>query len=1070
MARNQNQIKKASLPKLTPPRVGKIYPRERLFNLLDRLREDHRVVWISAPGGAGKTSLVASWLQARKLPTLWYQVDAGDGDIASFFYYLGQAAPPKAEPLPLLTPEYLGDVPTFTRNFFRALFGRLKPDSVLVLDNYQDAPEDSRLHDVLRVAMGEVPHGLTLLVLSRVEPPSVLARLRLCDHAACIDWPKLQLTAEESAGIGALRLGEHTLTPETIDTLHRRAHGWAAGLVLMLEQSRAGPISAAPATTDRQLIFDYFAGELLARCGTDEQHFLRRTALLPKFTAAMAQSLTGNARAQAILDDLTRRNYFTVRIGGGSEDSFEYHPLFRDFLRARAADGLTPDAYRQLQVHAARLLETAGHIEDAVALLQDARDWSGKGVLIAKHALAVVRGGRGSTLDQWISELPGEVVDAAPWLRYWWGVARLPRDPRGARVLLERAYEQFKAASDLVGQWYGFAAVIDSVAIEWGDFTPLDRWIAELDDILRAHPVFPSPEIEAMVSARVYMALMYRRPDHPDLGVWEARAWALATGEGDPEQRVFVGVHLLISYVWWLGLLPKAKQLLDILTPVAERREVSPLTRISFRVITAGYGWMVAENERAMAVAQAGLDYAAETGVHLWDVFLATQVAFAALSLGDVETTRAYLDRVLPQLDMHRYMDASVYYYTFGWLAWLDNDIVKAREHHEMAVDRALKSGIPFFVGAARIELALTMHRLGHADAARLLWQQARDCARTIRSYTLEYICALKSAEFALDRDDDAACVENMATMLRIAQERNILNHSHWRAPLMARLYCKALEHGVETEFVCRMIRLRKLHPPPGVAIPETWPYPLKLYTLGRFSVVRDGEPLRAGGKTQKKPLELLKALIAAGGRDVSAAQLMEWLWPQSEGDAASQSYHVTLKRLRDLIGEDALIQEGGRLTLNPDVCWVDVWALERTLSDLDVAVRNPQTDRLAAALTRVLALYHGPLLAAERDHAWALGAHERLRAKLLRCLHAAARNLADAGRTELAVTACEKALDIDPLAEPAYQDLMKLHLNSGSNAQALAVHERCCRALRAGLGISPSAETEAIAQRARGN
>ncbi len=155
-------------------------------------------------------------------------------------------------------------MPTFTRNFFRELFRRLKHGSVLVFDNYQDAPEDSRLHEVLHVAMSEVPQGVTLLVVSRVEPPSVLARLRLCDHVACIDWPKLQLTVEESIGIGTLRLG-NALTTSALENLHQRAHGWAAGLVLMLEQSRDGHLAAAPATTDRKLIFDYFAGELLAR-------------------------------------------------------------------------------------------------------------------------------------------------------------------------------------------------------------------------------------------------------------------------------------------------------------------------------------------------------------------------------------------------------------------------------------------------------------------------------------------------------------------------------------------------------------------------------------------------------------------------------------------------------------------------------------------------------------------------------------------------------------------------------------------------------------------------------------
>lgn len=120
---------KGAPPKITAPKPVRLYPRGRLFGFLDHARQDHRVIWVSAPGGAGKTSLAASYLAARRLPTLWYQVDQGDGDIASFFYYMGlaaqRAAPRFKKPLPLLTPEYLADVPTFTRNFFRELYRRL---------------------------------------------------------------------------------------------------------------------------------------------------------------------------------------------------------------------------------------------------------------------------------------------------------------------------------------------------------------------------------------------------------------------------------------------------------------------------------------------------------------------------------------------------------------------------------------------------------------------------------------------------------------------------------------------------------------------------------------------------------------------------------------------------------------------------------------------------------------------------------------------------------------------------------------------------------------------------------
>ena len=75
-----------SLAKITPPRVHDVYLRERLFKELDAARK-HPIIWISAPAGSGKTTLVASYLQQHKIDPLWYQVDAGDSDIASFFYY-----------------------------------------------------------------------------------------------------------------------------------------------------------------------------------------------------------------------------------------------------------------------------------------------------------------------------------------------------------------------------------------------------------------------------------------------------------------------------------------------------------------------------------------------------------------------------------------------------------------------------------------------------------------------------------------------------------------------------------------------------------------------------------------------------------------------------------------------------------------------------------------------------------------------------------------------------------------------------------------------------------------------
>src|SRR5690606_2680544 len=83
-----------SLAKLTAPQPNRAWPRARLFERLDAARRGGGIVWIAAPAGSGKTTLVASYLQARRLRAAWYRVDAADADVASFFHYLGQAAKP----------------------------------------------------------------------------------------------------------------------------------------------------------------------------------------------------------------------------------------------------------------------------------------------------------------------------------------------------------------------------------------------------------------------------------------------------------------------------------------------------------------------------------------------------------------------------------------------------------------------------------------------------------------------------------------------------------------------------------------------------------------------------------------------------------------------------------------------------------------------------------------------------------------------------------------------------------------------------------------------------------------
>ena len=111
--------------------------------------------------GAGKTTVLATWIDARRLPGIWYQVDPGDADLATFFYYLAQASrrfsSSRRRPLLALTSEYLEDIPGFTRWFFRELFSQLPASSTLVLDNYQEVGPEQPFHALVAQAAAEAP-------------------------------------------------------------------------------------------------------------------------------------------------------------------------------------------------------------------------------------------------------------------------------------------------------------------------------------------------------------------------------------------------------------------------------------------------------------------------------------------------------------------------------------------------------------------------------------------------------------------------------------------------------------------------------------------------------------------------------------------------------------------------------------------------------------------------------------------------------------------------------------------------------------------------------------------------
>jgi DNA-binding SARP family transcriptional activator len=418
-------------------------------------------------------------------------------------------------------------------------------------------------------------------------------------------------------------------------------------------------------------------------------------------------------------------------------------------------------------------------------------------------------------------------------------------------------------------------------------------------------------------------------------------------------------------------------------------------------------------------------------------------------------------------MDPARRLDVAHYHFLASWVAARRDDFHSALEHARTAHTIADEAGVAFPRAAARIGLAQVLIALKEYSEAKAHIAEALRIGRGMKSTVLEYMGLLAEARVALEEADQERGRRLLEDAFSLARTKGYLKHTTWWQPSVMALLCtRALEHGIEVDYVRSLIRERGLMPEDPPAATDAWPWPLKIYTLGRFGVVKDGKPLALGAGGKRKPLELLMALIALGGSGVSQTKLTDALWPEVEGHLAQQTFEITLHRLRKLIGQEpALVLKDGKLSLDARHCWVDSWACEHLLDRIERALhespaRPEDVDRLARKL---LALYQGPFLATEAEQPWLLTPRERLRSKFLRLFGALGRHWEADGKWDRAANGYLQGLEVDPLAEELYRSLMRCYRQQGRPAEARAVYARCCNTLKTILGVGPSPQTETL-------
>lgn len=229
--------------------------------------------------------------------------------------------------------------------------------------------------------------------------------------------------------------------------------------------------------------------------------------------------------------------------------------------------------------------------------------------------------------------------------------------------------------------------------------------------------------------------------------------------------------------------------------------------------------------------------------------------------------------------------------------------------------------------------------------------------------------------------------------------------------------------------------------------------------TFGSVDLRLDGVRVRSV-LTQPKRLALLAYLATASPTGVHGREaLLALFWPESDDERARNALRQSLHYLRRSLGDGVVVGHGDREV------GVDRARIRCDAVQFDGAIAE---GRPAEALD----LYQGEFLAglhvegAPGAERWLEERRTHYARAAVTAARTAARDEEARGGAASAALILRRALAISPCDEPTIRSLLELHERTGARTEALRDFEAFAERLGAEMGLEPSAETRAIAER----
>jgi ATP/maltotriose-dependent transcriptional regulator MalT/DNA-binding SARP family transcriptional activator len=991
-----------------------------------RIRQ--RLITIYAPGGYGKSILLADFAQTTDLPVCWCSLEQVDRDPTSFLTLLAHSIVDRFHEIErdgLLRLVAQGNTQNSVRRI-ADLLGRVGPH-LIIIDDYHKAIS-AGMTLALNSLLSQLPETSTMIVAARGDmtlETGQIIDLLISERATGLSEEELRFTGEEVRLVMRKRFGRQIDLDRAVEIAQATCGNIAQILLTghIMHVDRLIGRLGQRLGNDQEVIYDYLAAEVFDKQPPELQQFLLRTSVLPEMTPELCNALLDISDGQYYIEELVHKDLFITQIGAG----FRYHDLFAEFLRARL--GGDEALHRQVCLKAANLLAKQARFEESIPLFLSVQAWDEAATLLEARGWFFHETGRALTLNQWFVQIPEEELLPRPRLLLLRGLI-LNNDlgqSRLAMTYFQHAADQFLRQGDLIGA--AEAQIFQSIVLRTRgqaseSLALATKGLAQLEELKsssqtigwaikqRGHAYWTAGQVvAALADFRQALSLFETLNDKYRIGACHHDIGICLEKQGN--------IH---------GAAHHFKQAISIWEALGNANDLAnTLNSLGVSLYTIG------RYDEALKYFHDSLDIVLKIGA-------TRRAAFVQASIADT-----YLDR---------------------------QEYTQAIKAYHLSIELAQQANAQALEIYNQIKLGECLYQQGSLDQALKLAIQGKElAAETGLNFEKGLACTLQ-AKVYIRRAEYPASFELFAEALNCFSNSDLLELARlrlwWGYALFLDLKTSAAFEQIQevaslslalgdlirglasTIAATQQVLYYFLHRPDISAgmhdniqlllnqnqVQVRFPKPsLQVFVFGPPTLIVAGQrkQFNQRGSRMRKLPEFFAYLLLEGQRNGCRwSEVSVTLWPDLDPERASSLFHQNLKSLRDVVFEatDYLTIQDDYYQVNPDYLeWCDALAFEKLF---ERATRATPEEALALRL-ELADLYQGEFLGGFEITDWGAAYRASYELKFLQAIELAGEQLLKMNRAEETLAIIHKGLAIDYFQEAlhrlAFRAYNQLHL-----------------------------------------